>query len=333
MRSLLLQVAVVGALAFAGGAGAGPAPQYEYEFVSYPGADVTRLVGVRSDGVAFGEFTVLEENPGPIFPDPNAILDFGLFAYSGGGNGGQFHTVEIPKLEDARLQGVNDEGVIWGYAGEDFESFVSGPDGVVHVDHPNYDGAAVAGVDRQGLIYGTRFNDDPDANPNALVQLAIDPGPFVSDGKHFDDLVLPGVNEPSVSGARGDFIWGNDGDVRAFVFDGTSAIYLDPPGEETFTLILGVSDDGLVVVNQFTGTSNVFLFDGSDYQPLDVPGSVFEHVSGMNGQGVFWGQSDLGAFIATPVSVVPEPGTAVLFVAGLALASRRWTRSRPRSKS
>lgn len=299
---------------------AGPAPAYHFEFVSFPGADVTRIVGVRGDGAAIGEFTVL----GPVPPDqpifePPPVLDEGFFEL----DGGVFEEFEIPGPTAPQLQRANDAGVLWGFSRDDFQAFVVDSNGLTPIHHPDFDNTFVTGVDGSGLVYGTRSNVDPNADPDAPIQIAIDAGAFVFDGASYQDFAVPGTTNPSVEGVRADgLVWGLDEALGAFLFDGTSVSILDAPGEEMFTLIDGVSDDGLVLGNQFTDTSNHFLFDGVDYHPFAVPGTSFASVLGMNGNGVIWGGSSLGAYIATPV---PEPGTGglVAFGIGLALRGRR----------
>ncbi len=301
---------------------AGPAPAYHFEFISYPGADITQIRGVRSDGVAVGEFTVLAPiPPEPSVPfEPPVVLDHGFFEL----DAGAFEEFEISGLSEPRLQGVNDAGVLWGYSGENFDAFVFGSGGVTTIDHPDYDNAFVSGVDRSGLVYGTRSNNDPDADPDAIIQIALDAGPFVSDGASYADFAVPGATDPSVLGVRSDgLVWGLDADLGAYLFDGTSVSIIDHPGEEQFNLIQGVSDDGLVLGNQFTDTSSYFLFDGIDYHPFLIPGGSFAIALGMNGDGAIWGSSNLGSFIATPL---PEPGTAGLVAIGIAFAL--WTRRR-----
>lgn len=306
-------------VALTGSAFAASPPDYEFAFVSYPGVDATRLVGVRSDGVAVGGWVVFE--PGPIL-FPKEVLARGSFEYAGG----QFDDFSIPGVTDPALQGANDEGVLWGSTGSSAR-FVLGPGGTTLLDHPDYDRAFVSGVDAAGIVYGTRGNTDPNADPDAPIQVLLDAGPFVFDGQDYRDFVIPGLTTQSIGGARGDgIVWGTDSNGDAFWFDGSSVSVFDAPGDEDFNLIRGVSDEGLVLGIQWTGSSLEFLFDGDAYHPFSVPGASYWSPTGMNGDGVIWGSSSLGAFIATPV---PEPA-GITLVALVVLAVFPATRRRSR---
>jgi hypothetical protein len=197
---------------------------------------------------------------------------------------------------------------------------------VTGIDHPDYDNAYVSGVDGSGLVYGFRSNDDPNADPEDPLQIALDPGSFVFDGLSFQDLTVPGAAQPSVFGVRADgLVFGLDSELGAFLYDGTTVSIIDPPGDEQFTLLVGVSAGDLVLGSQFTGGESYFLFDGDDYHPFAIPGSC-GFAQGMNGSGVIWGSSSLGSFIARPL---PEPSPAVLLAVGVALC---WLAGSERSR-
>ena len=67
------------------------------------------------------------------------------------------------------------------------------------------------------------------------------------------------------------------------------------------------------------------LGDGERFVPLAVPGASFFSIAGVNGDGVFWGGTTEGAYVARPVfASVPEPSTALLLATAIAgLAARR----------
>jgi probable HAF family extracellular repeat protein len=94
------------------------------------------------------------------------------------------------------------------------------------------------------------------------------------------------------------------------------------PGARS-TSAQGINDAGQIVGFFIDSTGNHgFLDTGGSFTTIDVPGTSFTIANGINDAGQIVGTFESSfavehGFLATPVSVVPEPSSLALFSVGV----------------
>ena len=99
---------------------------------------------------------------------------------------------------------------------------------------------------------------------------------------------------------------------------------IDVPGAVPGSTQAGGINNSGQIVGSFDagGTTHGFLDTGGSFTTIDVPGSSFTIANGINDARQIVGTFESGfavehGFLATPVSMVPEPSSLALFSIGL----------------
>lgn len=104
--------------------------------------------------------------------------------------------------------------------------------------------------------------------------------------------------------------------THSFLLSGGAYTTLDVPGA-SYSQANGINNsDEIVGYYVANGQFHGFLLSGGSYTTLDFPGSPFTIADGINNVGQIVGEYAGGithGFLATPVAVVPEPSTLLLF--------------------
>ena len=122
--------------------------------------------------------------------------------------------------------------------------------------------------------------------------------------------------------------------MHGFVGTPNSLVLFDIPGAE-FTQLWDINNHGEIVgVYEDDGRVHGFIKNSDGFITLDVPGAYFTQLSGLNDKGQIvgnWQDRDgkTRAFVATPMTEVPEPH--ILLIMGLGLAG--WKLGRRRCKA
>ena len=110
--------------------------------------------------------------------------------------------------------------------------------------------------------------------------------------------------------------------MHGFLDVGGSFTTIDVPGARS-TSAQGINDAGQIVGYFIDSTGDHgFLDTGGSFTVIDVPGASFTSAQGINDAGQIVGTFESSfavehGFLATPVSMVPEPSGLALFSAGV----------------
>ena len=220
-----------------------------------------------------------------VHPNAGVVVDFGGTRVNGINNSGQmggyyfnfsygrgflydngsFTNIVFPGAVQAYVQGINDLGQAVGYFVDSNgcnRGFLYDGNSYSVINHPN----AVC-----GSLYGTMISD---INNSGLIA-----GSFT----------------------------GSTGQSYGFLYDGDSYTLIDPPGAGNSSngfygsgaMVYGINDHGQAVGN-FIDNDDVthgFIYDISDdsYTVLDIPGSTYTYLSGINNLGQIVGYYSDGA--------------------------------------
>ncbi|MGO9110714.1 MAG: PEP-CTERM sorting domain-containing protein [Thermoguttaceae bacterium] len=248
--------------------------------------------------------------------------------------------VQVNGSTTAFANGINSSGTVVGTDGNGNAFSLIGTHVTTFI--PDGGTAAVAfGVNDSGAIVGQYSTS------------AAQPG-FILSGSSLTTINAPaGVNTVFAQGINNNglvvgFYVGADGNDHGLTFSASSAVnhvgtgtaIADPtipqipaePGATfVFSQILGINDNGLAVgyYGDSTGSQHGFLYNtiSQHYSFLDDPNAAFDNgveitqITGINNQGEITGfYTDANGlphgFVAT---VVPEPGTLLLLLAGAVL--------------
>ena len=244
---------------------------------------------------------------------------------------GTLTLIGIPGASETRATGINAAGVVVGSflsADRRFTTaYIRQPDGGLQTFGGLIGSNTVAwGISDNGYVIGET------SGPSATL-----PGLWVRKA----DGTFEALNSPNGSTGTdiNDVLQVAQGPGIAAHASGDFAEILDPEGRSTS--IYSINNRGDSAGYAFVSAAEIIPFFGSaegTFVNLAVPGAPDAIPRGINDSGVIVGISSAGAFIATPY-VIPEPGTWVLVLSGLAIVglrrARRITetsRSRPPSR-
>ena len=148
---------------------------------------------------------------------------------------------------------------------------------------------------------------------------------FVYRGGAFREVIVPGSIGTFPQDVDGDRIVGTFDDplTRGFLLDGNALQVIDHPlGLPLGTFLTGV--DGANIVGNYLsatdGRSHGFLFDGTNYIPIDVPGATDTAATGIDGTRIVGTYLDAAGATHGFVATIPEPSWAAGALVALALA-------------
>ena len=289
------------------------AGQYAYTVIDVPGASETVANDINDVGHIVGSFTDSAGAHG--------------FVY----DGANFQVVDVPGASLTYAWGINDAGDVVGTfddtAGR--HGFLRAGSTFTTIDHPGATGTGAWGINNVGQIVGGYY----------FVSGADDQG-YLKAGSAFNTIAVPGFSFSEAVGIN------NAGDVvgsasvsfapgapqHGFVMTGAVVTAFDVAGA-AITNADGINDARHIVgvyADPVSGISQGFLKIGDTLSDIDVPGATSETGAfGINNRdfivGSFSDAAGYHGFLATPV---PEPATAALLIAGLAvlLVAGRWAR-------
>lgn len=250
--------------------------QYTFTSLDYPGADLTRTVGINNRGDIVGTYRVM--------PPRQALLI----------RHGQFiplapNTILGTTSSDASK--INDYGDVVGtFGGDDgFDhGFLLRKGVVTTIDFPGAAQTIAQGINNSGVVVGEW--DILDANGNLLAYHG-----FVWKDGAFSEVNFPGSADTSILGvnARGDYVgvWDSEiytvsGMAHGFIYSKGKFTSFDFP-DAPITQAADINADGLIagVYIDTNGTRHGFLKRGDTYTTLDFPGAPYTAAWGINARG------------------------------------------------
>ena len=288
---------------------------YTYTTLDVPGASSTHAYGIDGDNIV-GRYSDGSGTHG--------------FMY----DGTDYTPLDYPDANETYAYGIDGDNIVGGYNS-------SGT--VRHGFH--YDGTTYTQLDVPGSI--RTFASDIDGSHIVGLFWSGDDYlwyGFDYDGTTYTPLEVPGASATYARGIDGGNIVGRylDGSgTRSFMYDGTDYTLLDVPGASS-TSAYGIDGGNIVgyysvVVgynyNEMFGEMHPvyeehgFIYDGTTYTTLDVPGASATYARGIDGNNIVGyyidGSGNSHGFLTT----IPEPSTALLLCLGLmALATGRRNR-------
>jgi hypothetical protein len=158
---------------------------------------------------------------------------------------------------------------------------------------------------------------------------------FVYQNGSFSDLLVPASVGTFPDDTDGTRVVGTFEDAlgsHGFVTTGGVPVPVDYPLEPQLgTSLTGVEGQNIVgnYIALLDASSHGFLFDGSRFLPIDVPGATDTTVNGINGDRVVGSYTSAAGAVHGFVAVVPEPAGALMVLVGAAaVLSRRSHRCR-----
>lgn len=154
---------------------------------------------------------------------------------------------------------------------------------------------------------------------------------FVYSGGNFTDISFPGALGTLPDDIGAGRIVGNFDDLlttHGFIYDSPTWLPLDNPlGIPLGTFLTGVDGPNVVgnYVSLLDGAGHAFLFDGTGFEPIDVPGARDTTVNGIDGLRVVGVYTDDAGNTQGFVATIPEPTgiVAAMLCLSLALGRRR----------
>ncbi len=308
-KTILAATMAVGSLL----AVASPASAAAFSFttIDVPGAipGSTRAGGINNSGQIVGSFVAGATTHG--------FLD----------TGGSFTTIDMPGASGAGTvaSGINDAGQIVGdfQDGTTTHGFLKVGGSFTPIDVPaplpppgTVRFTVARGINDAGQIVGNfGFGTN-----------AADSHGFLDTGGSFTQLDVPGGFGTAARGINeagqivGDFQ--DSTTMHGFLEVGGSFTTIDVPGARS-TSAQGINDAGQIVGYFIDSTGDHGFLDASgSFTIIDVPGTSFTTAEGINNAGQIVGTSESSfavahGFLATPVSMVPEPSSLALLSVGV----------------
>ena len=145
----------------------------------------------------------------------------------------------------------------------------------------------------------------------ALAGVLISTSPVLAEPFNFTPIDVPGATQTQPMGINNSgqivgFYWDSSFQSHGFLDENGTFTTIDVPGNSGFTEALGINNHGDIVgqyqtaVSDSGGTSffyHGFIYDGSTFQTVDVPGQESVELTGINDNGVAAGNaSSPGSF-------------------------------------
>lgn len=290
--------------------------------LDYPGAQNTLAYGINDSGEVVGYY---------FDPTLTGGSDKG-FTYSPADF--SFTSIDAGSQPNTDLYGVNNAGTTVGsYFGAPgnpvFGLVVTG--GVPSVPGPAQ--TEYYGINNQGAIVGSSF------------QGAVPTG-FYQSGGTSTPILNPNAQGTYVHGANDNntvvgFYQNSDGTYTGFkttssCVQASCMTTVGPPGSYS-SFAYGINDSGWItgVTESSSGIYQGFLYDGSNYDMVDIPGATDTYLAGINNldQIVGWYKDSSGNYHAFELSATPEPTSLYLLLpVMLAFAFRRFRSRRQQSE-
>jgi probable HAF family extracellular repeat protein len=270
---------------------AAPAP-FSFSTIDVPGASATWATGINDSGEIVGYFDDSKGTHGFVYVE------------------GQFNKIDVPGVSGNTLaMRINNSGHIVGTVGGT-HGFLDVSGNFSTFDFPSATGTFANGINDGGQIVGTyNLSERPVGPVHGFLYVG---STFTTiDDPHSDSTSLWDINNTGL-------IVGSTGS-QGFLKSGESFSPIDAPGA-IFPEPLGIDNDGRIVGRFLDSGSHThgFLDVNGKFSTIDLSGAVLSEAWDINraGQivGVYFGPSfDPHGFLLT----IPEPGSLVLFGAGL----------------
>jgi uncharacterized membrane protein len=256
--------------------------QITYTTIDVPGAVVTGVEGINTNGDMVGYYATSSNGPSHGF-----VLRSGTMT-----------SFDYPGASSTIGTGINDSGMIVGYA--DYGAFGFVYDGITFtkISFPHSELTSIRGINNLGDIVGgvnTDFGHGFELQ-RGRVKSITPPGTYV--GAYASSVNNVGVIVGTVV----------DGlDARGFVYKHGLFKRVGFPGAEQTTYALGINDDGTVVGAYQVGAFFYgFALTGVTYTTLSVPSAILTFAVGINAGGQVVGSYDLNdqiqhGFVSSPI--------------------------------
>jgi uncharacterized membrane protein len=295
------------------GAPAAHAQGFTFTTIDVPDAFQTEALGINDAGQVVGTYYC-----GIGSPTCTGVYGF-VFA------DGVFTSIDLP----GGLRGINAAGQIVGAIGTasgGSRGFVYDAGSLTFIDAPGASSTTLFGINAAGQIIGRSSV-----------------GPFLYDRGTFTPFTVPGGFSATPWGINdaGQVVgWYYDGErTRGFVSGAGTFTSIDVPvAGAVSTQAFGINARGQVVGLYLgaDGRNRSFIYDTGAFTFFDRPGTTSTFVSGINAAGQIVGSyaNERGrpsGFLATPATVIPEPGPLALLAAGVGVLGGVARRRRARS--
>jgi hypothetical protein len=183
-----------------------------------------------------------------------------------------------------------------------------------------YDGTTFTTLDRPPLLPGPVDTFARGVSGPTVVGYSIESllaRGFVYSGGVFNDLLVPGsvgVFPDDIDGGRVVGSFDDPLGTHGFIAAGNLITTVDHPlGQQFGTFLTGVSGPNIVgnYVSFEDGAGHGFLYDGTQFIPVDFPGATDTTVNGIDGERIVGAYKDAAGATHGFVAVVPEPATSL----------------------